>query len=180
MMFRMFQFGSFLLIVWLTFQLSSQGAALSVIQSQQQRGTAFNTLSAKQDETTQKLTKLEQDFATVIGKQLQNTQYKKQLDDYRKQQRKTNLLKQAYILVLEAEAARATGNAQQAMSKLKASKKPIWQSGDNFPKNKKQLQSLMQTIDATLAAWKNKNLKQNTQKIYSTVAKVLQTQGALK
>ena len=178
MIFRIFQFGTFFLIIWLTFQIGSLKASLLATDGHYKVLKTLNQeLVTKQLETEQHVVNLDGSQNTILNKYTKDAQYKKQLVDYKKKQGRANLLQQAYILVLEAEAARAAGDAKKAISKLKSSKKPIWQSGDNYPKSKKKLQRLMQVIDAKLSAWKNKNLKQSTKDIYSVIATVLHSQG---
>ncbi|MGB1255562.1 MAG: hypothetical protein ACPG51_06830 [Thiolinea sp.] len=178
MLLRTLHVAMFFLMVWLTFQLNQTNARVSALQtlSQNQQHVLDNTLASTQKASSEKLDALSEQLNKTIAAQKNNTGAEKKLNAFKTKQNKIDTLRKAYILVLEAEAARASQDSKVALERLTASKKLIWKSGSNFPDQKKSLQGLMKTIDLTLGAWKQKDLKKDTKAIYSVIAKAIKTQ----
>ena len=178
MVLRILNVATFILLVWLTFQfgvLKSQVADLQVISNQHQQ-MLDNTLRTARQDNSKKLDELNEQIGKITASQGKNAEATKKLKAFQAKQGKLDTLRKAYILVLEAEAARVAKDTKTAQERLKASKALIWKSGSNYPKEKKSLQGLMKTIDITLGAWKRKDLSKNTKPIYSVVAKAIKKQ----
>ncbi len=178
MVLRILNVAIFILLVWLTFQfgvLKKQVSTLQVISNQHQQ-MLDNTLRTAGQDSSKKLDALNEQIGKITKAQDKNAGAEKKLKDFQAKQSKLDTLRKAYILVLEAEAARVAKDAKTAQERLKASKTLIWKSGSNYPQEKKSLQGLMKTIDTTLGAWKRKDLSKTTKAIYSVVAKAIKKQ----
>lgn len=178
MLLKILHTATFALAAWLTFVLSQTNVQVAELQSitRNQQKVLDTSLLATQKANEEKLENLSTQITNIVKADRSDTENEKKLKSYQAEQSKKDVLRKAYTLVLEAEAARALADAETAQTRLKESKSLIWKSGTNYPKYKKSLQGLMKNIDITLGAWKNKNLKKDTKAIYSVIAKVIKTQ----
>lgn len=175
---RILNVAIFILMVWLTFQFSilkNQVSTLQVISNQHQQ-MLDNTLRTARQDNSKKLDELNEQIGKITKTKNTDSGAEKKLKAFQASQSKLDTLREAYILVLEAEAARVAKDAKTAQERLKASKALIWKSGSNYPQEKKSLQGLMKTIDITLGAWKREDLSKNTKAIYTVVAKAIKKQ----
>lgn len=180
MLLRILHFAMFVLLIWLTFQFSllrQQVTALQTLNSSQQQALDKTLLNTRKNNSKQ-LETLSTQISSIVKARASNDNNQKQLKAFKTAQNKLDTLRQAYILVLEAEAARVAQDSETAQERLNASKKLIWKSGRHYPKQKKSLQGLMKTIDITLGAWKRQDLSRNTHPIYSVVAQAIKQQTA--
>lgn len=181
MIFRILNIATFVLLAWLAFQfgvLKQQVNELQIIsqQHQQMLANTLRTANQENNSSNKKLDELHGQIEKITASQGKDAEAAKKLKHFQVKQDKLNTLRKAYILVLEAEAARIARDANTAQERLKASKALIWKSGSNYPKEKKSLQGLMKTIDITLGAWKREDLSKNTKAIYSVVAQAIKQQ----
>ncbi len=181
MILRILQVAMFILLVWLTFQFSLLNSQVNTLQhlGQQQQLLLESTLqAADKDNGKQRheFAELTTQLTKMTQIQQKNTGAEQQLKTLQAKQSKLNDLRKAYILVLEAEAARALNDAKTAQARLAAAKTLIWKAGSHYPAHKKSLQGLMKSIDLTLGAWKRKDLSKHTQAIYSVIAQALKQQ----
>lgn len=178
MLLRILHFSMFILMVWLTFQFSllkKQISTLQALNGEQQQTLDSALLTAKKN-NAERMDALSTQIRNIAKAKTGSADSTKKLMAFKAAQSKLDTLNQAYILVLEAEAARVNKDAQTAQERLTASKKLIWKSGSNYPKQKKSLQGLMKNIDVTLGAWKRQDLAKNTQPIYSVIAQAIKQQ----
>lgn len=179
MLFRILHIAMFVLIIWLTFQLSQTNAQVNSLQNltKSQQKMLDTTLVAAQKGSEEKLDTLTEQMTSIVEAQKKSADGAKKLKAFKAKQEKVDTLRKAYILVLEAEAARIAQNGKGAQEKLNASKKLVWKSGSNFADHKKALQGLMKHIDSRLRSWKAGDLKKDTKEIYSVIEKVIKKQA---
>lgn len=173
---KVLQVTTLALVAWLVFQFGQTERQLGFQTSLLQQTVSTAEAMPVVQEADPLLTKINTQLTGLAEQQTQQNKAKQQLATYQAQQDKLNTLRKAYILVLEAEAARGQKDGKAAVEKLQASKALIWKSGSHFPEHKKTLQGLMKPIDMTMAAWKGDKLNQDSQAIYSVIQQVLSKQ----
>ncbi|RVU84027.1 hypothetical protein EOL70_14580 [Leucothrix sargassi] len=175
MLYRSINVAIIVLLSWFSYvsMTATQSQKLAAQQTQKQLSQSHEILLEKQQSTDERMAAFQTSLDEFLAAQKAQAAEKKKMQAAVAAQKQITSLHALYGKVLKADVLRSSGQAPEAATLLKSTKKEIWQTGDRYPKHQKALRGSMQVIDGLVKAWTAKDTSKSAAPVYKALEKVL-------